>query len=146
MVKTAAIAAGVTALLVACGGETFEVGLCPSPGLTARDGATLARVQVVRMGFQEVEGDAVVAEEVVQGSADGFSAEGVAESGARVSIWVEGLESTDATRPLVTGSTPGPTRVGGFRPVCICVTEPSNWETECHDVTCSFDGGQCSFP
>jgi len=145
MVKTITI--GVVGLaLAACGGETFDVGVCASPGLTARGGTTLSRVQVLRIGFQEVEGDAVVAEEIVQGSVDGFSARGVADSGASVSIWVEGLESADATRPIITGSSTGPTRVDGFRAVCICVTEPPNWEAECAGVTCSFDGGQCAFP
>lgn len=132
--------------LAACGGETFDVGLCPSPELTLRDGAVLGRVHIVRMGFQEVEGDSVVSEEVVQGSADGFVAEGVATSDARVSIWVEGLESADSTHPIVTGATPGPTRVAGIRPVCICITEPAAWDDECQGVSCVFDGGSCVFP
>lgn len=133
-------------LLAACGGETFDVGLCPSPALTARDGAILDRVQVVRMGFQEIAGDRVVSEEIVQGSVDGFLAEDVTASEARVSIWVEGLESADATRPIVTGATPGSTRVAGIRPVCICVTEPAAWDDECQGVSCVFDAGECSFP
>jgi hypothetical protein len=128
-----------------CGGETFVVGLCPSPGLTARGGAVLERVAVLRVGFQEVEGDSVVSEEIVQGSADGFSVEGVSESDASLSIWAEGLESADATRPLVTGSTNGTVRISGLRPVCICVAEPAEWEGECRGVPCTFDGGECTF-
>lgn len=132
-------------VLAGCGGEEFDVGLCPSPDLLARDGAILDRVQVLRLGFQEVEGDEVVAEEVVQGSVDGFSAEGVSETGADLSIWVEGLESADATRPIIAGATDGTVRIRGLRPVCICVTEPSAWEAECQGTLCTFDRGQCTF-
>ena len=52
-------------LALGCGGESFVVGLCPSPGLVARGTAVLERVAVLRVGFQEVEGDSVVAEEIV---------------------------------------------------------------------------------
>jgi len=135
----------VVLVTAACGGETFDVGLCPSPGLVSRGSAVLERVQILRVGFQEVEGNAVVSEEVVQGDAAGFSAEGVSESGASLSIWAEGLESADATRPLVTGSTNGTVRINGLRPVCLCMAEPSEWEAECRDVECSFDGSTCSF-
>jgi len=144
-VRAGSIALSMLALC-GCGGETFEVGLCPSPALVDRGGGPLSRVQIIRIGFQEVDGDSVVAEEIVQGSADGFSADGVADSGSRLSIWMEGLEAADSTQPLVTGSTPGPTRVDGIRAVCICVTEPANWGTECEGVSCSFDGAHCSFP
>lgn len=128
-----------------CGGETFDVGLCPSPGLLARGDAVLDRVQILRVGFQEVEGDSVVSEEIVQGAVDGFTAEGVSESGASLTIWAEGLESADATRPLVTGSTDGTVRISDLRPVCLCVTEPSEWEAECRGTVCRFEGGECSF-
>lgn len=134
----------LVAVVAGCGGEEFDVGLCPSPELLDRDADLLERIQVLRLGFQELDAGTVVSEEIVQGSADGFAAEGVAESGARLSIWVEGLESDEATRPLIAGSTSGTVTVGGLRPVCICVTEPSAWERECAEKSCSFDGA-CTF-
>ena len=130
--------------LVACGGETVEVRLCPSETL-AQDEELLDRVAFLRVGFQELDGGEVVDETIAQGPVATFTADGIAEEDSSLSIWADGLEAADATRPLVTGSTPEPVRTGGIRPICICLAEPALWAEQCASVECELADSGCRF-